>query len=285
MVTYFKTQEIDLREYFRAHHVFKEGARENRKIVFIDTETTGLDPQKDELLSASFVECSYDAFDLSLVSLDRVTEEFREPSRPIPPKISALTGLTNDNLRGKKFNDQRIYAAIKDADYLIAHNADFDRTFLNAYDPIFNLHKWKCTLKDIEWNYYADPYISRSLKSLCAHFGISYKAHNATNDALAMIYTLTCKYRAVQDLLAEPVYSVDLILDVPRDLDTRYLQKRGFFMMGRNKEGNNLFCMKVPSKKIYDELQWLRKLYKPEGEPLPFRNIYDTRCTYLKLKQ
>lgn len=285
MDTYFKNQKIDLREYFRTHNVFKATVREKRKIVFIDTETTGLDPRKDELLSASFLECSYDAFDLSLVSLDRVTEEFREPSQPIPPNISALTGLTNDNLRGKKFNDRRIYAAIKDADYLIAHNADFDRAFLNAYDPIFNLHKWKCTLKDIEWNYYADPYISRSLKSLCNHFGISYRAHNATNDALAIIYILSFKQRAVQDLLADPVSCADLILDVPRDFDTRYLQKRGFFMIGRNKEGNNLFCMKVPGKKMYDELQWIRKYYKTDGDPKGFFNIYDTRCSYIKLKQ
>lgn len=285
MNIYFKKREIDLQEYFKYHHIFKASARDRRKIVFLDTETTGFDPHHDELLSASLVECTYDAFDLSLISVDRITEEYREPTCAIPPKISALTGLTNDNLRGKKFNDDRIYAAIKDADYLIAHNADFDHAFLNAYDPIFNLQQWKSTLKDIEWNYYVDPYISRSLQSLCDHDRISYKAHNATNDALAVIYLLSIRPRAVQDLLAKPVRSIDLIMEVPQEIDPRYLQKRGYFAIGKNKENNNLFCMKVPSKKVREEIKWLRKFFKVEGEPKIFRNIYDKSCIGLTLKQ
>ena len=271
---YLKKKKKDFHEYFNLPYFFThEKPREPRKVVIIDTETTGINPDKDELLSISLVECTYDAYNLRLVSVDKITEEFREPSCDIPEKITALTGLSREKLQGRKFNDYKILEAVRDADYLIAHNAAFDRSFLFSEYPSLYFMPWKCSLTEIEWHYYTSPYISRSLTSLCAYWGFTYDAHRATNDVLALLSVLRLMPRAVQDLLQKPIEWRELYLKVPLGLEPRYLQKRGFFRIRRNVDvSNDLFYMKIPYKKLRDEIKWLRKFFHVKGDLQAYQN-------------
>jgi DNA polymerase-3 subunit epsilon len=101
-----------------------------REIVF-DTETTGVDPDKgDRVVEIGMVEL------IDLVPSGRTFHRYINPMRDVPPEVVRVHGLTNAFLDAyPPFEDDTIarelLAFIGDAP-LVAHNAEFDRRFLNA---------------------------------------------------------------------------------------------------------------------------------------------------------
>src|ERR1700760_2335819 len=63
--------------------------------ILLDVETTGLDPQKDEIIELGMVKFDY-LPDGRVAGLRDVFTSFNEPSEPIPLEVSALTGITNE---------------------------------------------------------------------------------------------------------------------------------------------------------------------------------------------
>jgi DNA polymerase III epsilon subunit-like protein len=96
-----------------------------KKIIFLDTETTGNEPEKDFLCQLAF-------------KTDEETFcELFKPPIPIPPEASAITHITNKHVADKKsFRESEKYASIKllledPRSVLVAHNAKFDIAILN----------------------------------------------------------------------------------------------------------------------------------------------------------
>ena len=104
------------------------------KLVVLDTETTGLSCVRDQIIefSAAVLEAregraavtrEYDA----LIALP--------PGRLVPPKIQALTGITNQDLRERGIPRTRACRDVAelfqgDRTLLLAYNAHFDLSFL-----------------------------------------------------------------------------------------------------------------------------------------------------------
>jgi DNA polymerase-3 subunit epsilon len=101
-----------------------------REIVF-DTETTGVDPDRgDRIVEIGMVEL------IDLVPTGATFHRYIRPERDVPVEVVRVHGLTNEFLDGfPVFADPSIVDAmlefIGDAP-LVAHNAEFDRKFLNA---------------------------------------------------------------------------------------------------------------------------------------------------------
>ena len=100
-----------------------------REIV-IDTETTGINPQKgDKLVEIGAVEL------LNGKPTGRVFQQYINPHRSVPKRISAIHGLDANFLRRypsfKKIAPQFLQFIGKDS-VLVAHNASFDLDFLNC---------------------------------------------------------------------------------------------------------------------------------------------------------
>jgi DNA polymerase-3 subunit epsilon len=99
-------------------------------VVFgiVDLETTGLSSRRDRILEIGLV----------VQRAGRALERFEalvDPGAPIPPEITALTGIRDDDVAGAP--DERTaleaFAAVlrrHDVEVLVAHNARFDRGFL-----------------------------------------------------------------------------------------------------------------------------------------------------------
>lgn len=91
----------------------------NRRLIFIDTETTGNGPD-DVLCQIAY---KYD---------DAVFEALYNPLRKIPPEASAVTHITNKMVADKPvFKDSEEYLSVKklledESSVFIAHNAKFD---------------------------------------------------------------------------------------------------------------------------------------------------------------
>jgi DNA polymerase III subunit epsilon len=162
-----------------------------REIVF-DTETTGLDPLSgDRLIEVGCVEL------LNHIPTGRTFHRYINPRRAVSEGAASVHGLTDEFLRG-----QPAFDAIVDAfgefvgdSPLIAHNAGFDRGFINMElrlcgRPLLEEHRFVDTLLLARRRHPNGP---NSLDALCTRYGIDNSArtlHGALLDAeiLAEVY-------------------------------------------------------------------------------------------------
>ena len=96
--------------------------------VIVDTETTGLDHTRDEVIEIGMVAFSYDE-DGSIGDVVGTFNALREPSVPITPEITRLTGITPEMVKGHTIDLDAVETFIQPAHLVIAHNARFDRPF------------------------------------------------------------------------------------------------------------------------------------------------------------
>lgn len=164
-----------------------------REIV-LDTETTGFEPH----LGHRLVELA--ALEIEdFVPTGRSFHVYIDPERDMPPDAERVHGLSAAFLRGKpKFADPDVSHAflsfIGDAP-VIAHNAGFDRAFVNWELQACGLgevpeHRWIDTLALARQRF---PGMHNSLDALCKRFKISLserEKHGALIDArlLAAVY-------------------------------------------------------------------------------------------------
>ena len=164
-----------------------------REIV-LDTETTGFDPQTgDRLVELAALEIE------SFVPTGRSFHVYIDPCRDMPAEAEKVHGLSAAFLRGKpRFEHPEVVDAflefVGDAP-IIAHNAGFDRGFVNWELGLCNRehipeHRWIDTLALAKQRF---PGMHNSLDALCKRFKISLserEKHGALIDAklLAAVY-------------------------------------------------------------------------------------------------
>jgi predicted DnaQ family exonuclease/DinG family helicase len=91
-----------------------------------DVETTGLDPEKDEIIEIGVVR-------MQSGRIIAKNQQLFHPSVPIPSHITKLTGIRNADCEDKPPLSQKIPEILQwlDDRWIIAHNADFDYSFLS----------------------------------------------------------------------------------------------------------------------------------------------------------
>ena len=162
-----------------------------REIIF-DTETTGFNARGDDRITE--IGC------IELIDLLPTGKEFHRyvnPQREVPEKVVELTGLTFDFLQDKPLFSEiaQDFLDFVGDDTLIAHNAAFDRGFINAeleragFD-ILPHSRFKDTLAMAHAKLPGAP---ASLDALCKRFDISLTSrdkHGAIIDSqlLAAVY-------------------------------------------------------------------------------------------------
>jgi DNA polymerase III subunit epsilon len=102
--------------------------RETKIGILLDTETTGLDHRRDELIELGMVKFDYTP-DGRIIGVRDTFSAFNEPSEPIPAEITALTGITDEMVAGHKIEEAAVNAFVEGAVITIAHNCGFDRKF------------------------------------------------------------------------------------------------------------------------------------------------------------
>lgn len=162
-----------------------------REIV-LDTETTGFDPKTgDRLIEVGCIEI------IDLIPTGRTFHRLVNPERLIPPDAIRVHGITDDKVRdAPRFAEivQDLMAFIGDAP-VIAHNAQFDRNFIDhecgrCGQPLLAETRWIDTLQLAQKRF---PGMANSLDALCKRFKISLvdrALHGALIDArlLAEVY-------------------------------------------------------------------------------------------------
>ena len=170
-------------------HVNAPDGTETKLAIFLDLETTGLDPESDEIIELAMVPFRY-SNDGRIFEVHEAFDELREPnSGTIPEEITRITGITDEMVRGKTINSERVAEIAAPAALIIAHNANFDRKFAEKAFDVFSTKAWACSMTQIPWK--QELFEGMKLEYLAMKSGFFYDAHRAETDCHAGIELLS----------------------------------------------------------------------------------------------
>ena len=157
-------------------------ALEDAAFVVLDFETTGLNPNMDEIIEIGAVRLEH----------GKEVGEFSQlidPGRAIPEKVVELTGINSAMLAGQPTLAEVFpkFAEFLEGAVLVAHNASFDMAFLRRAFQRFGRELDAPILDTLALarNAYKELR-NHKLGTVCKHLDISLKnAHRAVHDARA----------------------------------------------------------------------------------------------------
>jgi len=153
-------------------------------VAVVDTETVGAE---QELVELAVVTAPYDRDSGALFGILEQYEGLRQPACRIPASDQRLNGLGLEQVRGKVLDEKRIRSLLTRADFVVAHNAPFDRARLVEQFKWAADLDWRDSLNGIAWE--SD---TRDLQTLLVHHGIDCETpHRAGSDARALLELLS----------------------------------------------------------------------------------------------
>ena len=208
------------------------------EFIAFDIETTGLSPTGDRITEIGAVRIRNGAVADSF-------DTFVDPERPIPPKITELTSITDEMVRGAPKEREALEAFFRfcgEGAVLIAHNADFDTSFLRTassrcgrkFDSpyIDTIPMCRSLLKDIK-NYKLDT-VAKYLKLADFHH------HRACDDAAVLAKIFLCLLRRLtEDTGAKTVADINTSL---AGGDVKKMKPYHMILLAKNNTGlKNLY--------------------------------------------
>ncbi len=178
--------------------------------VALDLETTGLDPQRAEIIEIGAVKVERGEIKAQFDQLVR-------PEAPLPPAITRLTGISEDMVRRSPPLSQVIpfFTEFIEEFPLVIHNAPFDLSFLQKHPEICLSQK---VYDSLELARLVLPrLVNHKLQTLVRFFQIEQPLHRAANDAQAVALIFL---RLVELLLETDLASIQRMLKILRGTDS-----------------------------------------------------------------
>ena len=150
------------------------------ELVVMDTETTGVDSERDALIEIS-------ACVLRGAEVLDTFDTFVDPRRPIPAEIVALTGITQGDVEDSPDPGAAVgqFAAFAAGRPIVAHNARFDRGFVMRQAQGGSIsEEWMDSLALA--NIVLPRLKSHKLPDLARAFGLEGATHRADDDVAAL---------------------------------------------------------------------------------------------------
>ena len=178
------------------------------KLVLFDTETTGLQYSRDEIIEFAAVVVEL------IDGVPTITKEYDElvalaPGGFVPPKITELTGISTQDLRERGLPKTRVCRDIAELiggnTLLLAYNAHFDLSFLfylllRSGDPQILKGKDKLDLLTVYRDRRSFPH---KLSNAIEAYGLAGKvvnSHRAVDDVLATLAVMEAMETEKDDL-------------------------------------------------------------------------------------
>ncbi len=172
------------------------GAMKATDLVFVDTETTGLDPRRHELIEIGLVRVKQDwsgATPTFTVIDEWSTKVHPENIQIADPASLRINGYSATGWEHSPKIKDALGEFIKRAEgaIMVAHNVAFDAGFIDTYLAVHSmpntLHYHRLDTVSMAYAKLHNTDVTRySLAELCKHFGIeNAHAHSALSDARA----------------------------------------------------------------------------------------------------
>lgn len=240
--------------------------------IILDTETTGLDARKNEIIEIGVVAFTFDATG-SIGDVTGIYGGLRQPDGPIPPEITKLTGITDDMVSGQAIDMTALAALIEPADLLIAHNASFDRPFCEMFSVIFSGKAWACSNSEVDWS--SRGYEGTKLGYLLGQTGYFHEGHRAVDDCFALLEVLARDVDGVPSTAFAELYEASQksrvrIFAENSPFDMKDLLKARGYRWSDGSDGRpKSWWVEVGEEAIEEELRYLRaEIYRyPDADP------------------
>jgi len=154
----------------------------------VDVETTGTNPDTDKIIELGICLFEYDRQSGQIYKVLGSWDWFEDPGLSIPPEITKITGITDAMVAGHHIDDRAVNDLLDRVVLVIAHNADFDRRFLEKRLPMFAPKHWACSRFDIDWK--AAGVRSSALEFVAYRLGFFHDQHRAVSDCRATVHAL-----------------------------------------------------------------------------------------------
>ncbi len=241
---------------------------EEIRILYLDTETTGVDTETAHVCEIAFLLSTYEGF-IRVPQSDVRIQELIQPPEPVPPEASAVHHITNDMLAGKPALEdisERISDIVSKADYISAHNVPYDLAILKRQLPhIFGKIGEEIKLDSLRLSRHIWPSIpSHALQALRYRFDlgthITGDAHRAMFDA-ELVRSLI-EYILRMDLVTEDSWE-DLVKYTRSALEVK------IFSFGK-------YRGKLVEDIAAQDTDYIRWLLRQEWIPADYPDLYHT---------
>ena len=159
-----------------------------RRAAIVDTETTGTDSTVDKVIELAIVVFEYCHATGTVGRVLETYDALEDPGMPIPPSSTAIHGITDEMVVGQHIDDARVSQLLESVGIVIAHNAGFDRRFLEPRLPVFANLPWGCSWLEVPWS--EAGIASSKLEYLAYRYGFFYDGHRAEADCHALLEVL-----------------------------------------------------------------------------------------------
>lgn len=191
----FEPEELQYKKIYKVPSVITgfnekpDGFRPTTLVALLDTETTGLDTSKDEVIELGYLIIEIDD-EGRFYDVVKRFNQLQQPSTPLSPEITEVTGLTDEDLEGHSINWSEVESDLDNVSLIVAHNAGFDRKMMERYSQVCKNTLWGCSVNDIDWKALGQK--NRSQEWLVyAIGGCYYDAHRALDDVNALSLLLS----------------------------------------------------------------------------------------------
>ena len=177
-------------------------------MVAFDVETTGLEAEKEEIVEIGAVRFTFNREGTRMQPDELGTfQQLIDPIIKIPAEVTAINHITNDMVKGMPKVDQVLPDFLRfciGANFLVAHNAEFDAEFIGRALRRHNMDPGKTPILDSIKIIKKTNFEFRSFKlgnivaKLAPEMRLKHDAtrlHRATYDCRALAHVLTCCLR------------------------------------------------------------------------------------------
>ena len=257
-------------------HFNQPDSTDTKLAIYLDLETTGLNPENDEIIELAMVPFRFSS-DGRIFEVEEAFDQLQEPkSASITEEITQMTGITDEMVRGRTIDVNKVTEFASSASVIIAHNAGFDRKFAEKGFDVFTTKAWACSMNEVPWR--NEGFEGTKLEYLAMKNGFFYNGHRAEVDCYAGIKLLS------QRLPRSGTLILEVLLEKARQATCRVwaegspfdfkdaLKARGY----RWNDGNNgkpkSWYRDVLEGELEDELLYLHSnIYQQEVEILVVR--------------
>jgi DNA polymerase-3 subunit epsilon len=245
--------------------------------VILDTETTGLDAKKDEIIEIGLIGFTFNE-EGEIGDVTDVYGGLQQPSIPIPVEVTRLTGITDAMVLDQMIDMPAVRALIEPADLIIAHNAGFDRPFCEALSSVFARKAWACSNSEINWS--ARGYEGTKLGYLINQSGYFHVGHRAVDDCFALLEVLALTRSGAEQSPFAELYQASQRSRVrifaensPFDLKDR-LKERGYRWSDGSDGRPKSWWIEIAEELLEDELRFLRtEIYRWQDADPPVQRL------------
>ena len=229
--------------------------------VFLDVEATGLSYATDKMIELGMVKFEYTEDGRIFRLLDEFSG-YQDPGLPIPEAITKLTCITDDMVKGHRINVNEIDSYLNNVDIIIAHNAQFDRTFFEITFPAIPSKAWGCSMYDIDWKF--EDISSHKLEYIAYKYNFFFEGHRAIIDCLAGIHILAqelpnSQQPVLKQLLTNALAIRFKLYATNSPYESKDLLKaRGYRWSMNQNDKHRAWSIELTEDKVAEEINYLR---------------------------